>query len=488
MSAPTTEPEVPGGRSLVSRRRRGDLVSPQVVRVPVRPRRRADGTPLAVPSLRRARAVVGAVACALPAVALVLLVDRASLIALVTVLAWALVSTLRALSAGYRTCPSDLWQRAVVFTALVGVAAATSLVPDSRADLAIGGVVLACSVELGCHALKALGRRDTAVVLVGSREQIERWAARAAAAKGVSVRGACVLASARTIPVQSPLDVPTVRGLDAVPELVDDVGATSVVLLPGEGVGEEEVRRLAWMFDSTHVALRVAAPLSCVARHRKRFGSVGDFAVIDVAHPRPRAETVVLKSVLDRVGASLLLVLLWPVLLACCLLVRLDSRGPAFFVQTRVGRAGKPFRMYKLRSMCTGAEAERTLLEDENDSDGALFKLRSDPRVTRVGRWLRRSSLDELPQLINVVCGDMSLVGPRPALPEEVAKYDAATRQRLAVKPGITGLWQVSGRSDLSWEESVRLDLFYADNVRLLDDLAITARTVVAVTQSRGAY
>jgi exopolysaccharide biosynthesis polyprenyl glycosylphosphotransferase len=488
MSAPRTEPEVPGGRSLVSRRPRGDHVSPQDVRVLVRPRRRAQGTPLAAPSQRRARAVVGALACALPAVALVLLVDRVSLVALVTVLAWALVAALRASSTGFRTCPRDPWQRAVFFIALVGVGAATSLVSGSGADLAIGAVALACSVELGCHVLKALDRRDTAVVLVGSCEQVERWATRAKAANGVSVRGACVLASARTIPVQSPLDVPTERTLDAVPELVADVGATSVLLLPGEGVGEEEVRNLAWMFDSTHVALRVAAPLSCVAGHRKKLGSVGDLAVIDVAPPRPRAETVVLKSVLDRAGSALLLVLLWPVLLTCCLLVRLDSPGPAFFVQTRVGRAGKPFRMYKLRSMCTGAESERGLLQDENDCDGALFKLRSDPRVTRVGRWLRRSSLDELPQLINVVRGDMSLVGPRPALPEEVATYDDATRRRLSVKPGITGLWQVSGRSDLSWEESVRLDIFYADNVRLLDDLAITARTVVAVTQGRGAY
>ena len=488
MAVPTTEPEVPGGRSLVSRRRRGTRVPPRNVRVEGPPRKRAHATPLAVPQYRRARAVLGAVACALPAVALVLLVDHSSLIALVAVLAWALLSVLRASSAGYRTGPKDVAQRAVVFIALVGVAASTSLVSDARADLAIGAVALACSVELGGHLVKAFDPRDTAVVLVGSRDQVECWAARAETAKGVSVRGACVLASARTIPLQSPLDVPTERCLDAVPELVADVGATSVLLLPGEGVGEEEVRTLAWMFDSTEVALRVAAPLSCVARHRKNFGSVGDLSVIDVAHPRPRPETVVLKSVLDRAGAAVLLVLLSPVLLACCLLVRLDSRGPALFVQTRVGRAGKPFRMFKLRSMYTGAEAERDLLVDVNESDGALFKLRSDPRVTRVGQWLRRSSLDELPQLINVVCGDMSLVGPRPALPEEVAKYDAATRQRLAVKPGITGLWQVSGRSDLSWEESVRLDLFYADNVRLLDDLAITARTVVAVTQSRGAY
>jgi exopolysaccharide biosynthesis polyprenyl glycosylphosphotransferase len=417
---------------------------------------------------------------------LVLLVDRSSLVALGTLLAWALVSALRALPADYHPSSSELWKRAVFFIALVGVAATTSPISDERAALAIGAVALACSVELGFLALKALHPRDTGVVLVGSREQVESWSTRAQKSKGVSVRGACVLATARTIPVQSPLDVPTERRLEAVPDLVADVGATCVLLLPGEGVGEEEVRRLAWMLDSTPVALRVAAPLSCVAAHRKRLGSLGDIAVVDVAHPRPGLETAVLKGVMDRAGAALLLVLLWPVLMACCLLVRLDSRGPAFFVQTRVGRAGRPFRMYKLRSMCTSAEAERRLLE--NECDGALFKVRSDPRVTRVGRWLRRSSLDELPQLLNVVRGDMSLVGPRPALPEEVATYDDITRRRLAVKPGITGLWQVSGRSDLSWEEAVRLDLFYADNVRLLDDLAITARTLVAVTQRRGAY
>jgi lipopolysaccharide/colanic/teichoic acid biosynthesis glycosyltransferase len=144
--------------------------------------------------------------------------------------------------------------------------------------------------------------------------------------------------------------------------------------------------------------------------------------------------------------------------------------------------------MYKLRSMHRDAESALDALLGDNESDGTLFKIRRDPRVTRVGYWLRRSSLDELPQLLNVLRGDMSLVGPRPALPSEVATYDDVERRRLAVKPGITGLWQVSGRSDLSWDESVRLDLYYADNWRLLDDLSIAARTVRAVTRARGAY
>ena len=424
----------------------------------------------------------------MPAAALVLLVDPTSVLALVAVLVWALLSARRELAGDCRTGSRDVWQRTVAFVAVVGAGAATNFVSHSHLDLAMAAVVLTGAFEIGRQRFRALVGRDHRVVLVGSREQVECWAALAQTDRRISVRGACVLASGRTIPVQSPLDLPTTHWLDSVPDLVAEVGAASVVLLPGEGVGEEEVRRLAWMFESTRVVLSVAAPLSSVAQHRKSLGSVGRMAVVDVARPRPRPESVVLKGLLDPAVAAVLLVLLSPVLLACCLLVRIDSPGPAFFVQTRVGRGGRPFRMYKLRSMRTGAESERDLLEDENQSDGALFKLRSDPRVTRVGRWLRRSSLDELPQLLNVLRGEMSLVGPRPALPEEVATYDDATRRRLAVKPGITGLWQVSGRSDLSWEESIRLDLYYADNWRLLDDLAITARTVAAVTRARGAY
>jgi lipopolysaccharide/colanic/teichoic acid biosynthesis glycosyltransferase len=186
--------------------------------------------------------------------------------------------------------------------------------------------------------------------------------------------------------------------------------------------------------------------------------------------------------------ASLVLLLFSPVLLAIAALVRLTSRGPALFFQTRVGRNGELFRMVKFRSMYVGADARLAELADLNESDGVLFKMRDDPRVTPMGRVLRKFSLDELPQLINVVTGSMSLVGPRPPLPSEVAQYEDSTRRRLLVKPGLTGLWQVSGRSDLSWEESVRLDLHYVENWSLAMDMVVLFKTARVVVRATGAY
>jgi lipopolysaccharide/colanic/teichoic acid biosynthesis glycosyltransferase len=196
----------------------------------------------------------------------------------------------------------------------------------------------------------------------------------------------------------------------------------------------------------------------------------------------------VVKWTFDRLVGLVLLALVAPVLVVLALLIRADSPGPALFRQTRVGKDGRHFTLYKLRTMRSDAEAVRALLVDEDEGNGRLFKIHDDPRITRVGRLLRRASLDELPQLLNVVRGEMSLVGPRPALPEEVAEYDADERRRLAVRPGITGLWQVSGRSDLDWERSVDLDLHYTDNHRLVDDALIGVRTVGAVVGARGAY
>ncbi len=190
----------------------------------------------------------------------------------------------------------------------------------------------------------------------------------------------------------------------------------------------------------------------------------------------------------ERVAATIALVLLSPVLLVVGLLVRLDSQGPAIYKQQRVGRDGRLFWMYKFRSMSVSAETDRTELIACNEADGVLFKIQQDPRVTRLGQRLRRWSIDEVPQLWNVVRGDMSLVGPRPALPDEVARYDVDPRRRLVVKPGCTGLWQVSGRSDLSWAESVRLDVRYVDNWSLGLDLSILLRTASAVLGRRGAY
>ena len=209
------------------------------------------------------------------------------------------------------------------------------------------------------------------------------------------------------------------------------------------------------------------------------------------AAPVPRAGRAgpIVKRALDVIGASTGLLLLAPLLLALALLVRATSRGPAIYRQRRVGRGGRAFTLYKFRTMVVGADEQRAALAGAVATGaGPLFKLRHDPRVTRVGRLLRRASLDELPQLVNVLTGSMSLVGPRPPLPDEVARYDRLVLRRLRVPPGLTGLWQVSGRSDLSWEEAVRLDLYYADNWTIGLDLVIMLRTVIAVLSGRGAY
>lgn len=194
------------------------------------------------------------------------------------------------------------------------------------------------------------------------------------------------------------------------------------------------------------------------------------------------------KRLFDIVVASLLLVCLVPLFLVVAFLIKLDSRGSVFYRQQRVGRGGEPFRMVKFRSMHSGADLQLIHLLPFNETDGLLFKLRRDPRVTRVGKVLRRLSIDELPQLFNVIIGDMSLVGPRPPLQREVDQYNVRQHRRLDVTPGLTGLWQVSGRSDLSFDEGMALDLQYVAQRSLLLDLAIIARTLPAILRCRGAY
>jgi exopolysaccharide biosynthesis polyprenyl glycosylphosphotransferase len=213
-------------------------------------------------------------------------------------------------------------------------------------------------------------------------------------------------------------------------------------------------------------------------------------ALIAGPTPSATAESVhrLSKRIVDVAAAVLLLVALLPLMLVVALLVACTSRGGAFFVQSRVGVDGRLFPMIKFRSMVVDADARVDALITGNDSSGPLFKLRRDPRVTRVGRFLRKTSIDELPQLVNVISGQMSLVGPRPALPREVAQYSSFEMQRLSVKPGITGLWQVSGRSDLAWEAGVRLDLLYVEHWSLRADLKIMARTVGTLLRTRGAY
>ncbi|WP_165985958.1 sugar transferase [Streptomyces sp. YIM 98790] len=265
--------------------------------------------------------------------------------------------------------------------------------------------------------------------------------------------------------------------------------ADQVLVAPGAAMTGDRLRRLAWALHDAGMPLVVTTGLSETALRRVRVSSVAGLALLHVAPPTRRGPQVVLKEVMDRAGAALGLLLLAPLFAVLALAVRLDSRGPAFYRQTRIGHHGMPFTMWKFRTMVPDADRLRTQLEPANESGGGpLFKLRSDPRVTRVGRLLRRSSLDELPQLLNVLLGQMSLVGPRPALPEEVARYSPVERRRLQVKPGLTGPWQVGGRSDLSWDESVALDVSYADNWSVTEDLDVLSRTFRAVVEARGAY
>ncbi|MFD3612789.1 sugar transferase [Streptomyces atroolivaceus] len=264
--------------------------------------------------------------------------------------------------------------------------------------------------------------------------------------------------------------------------------ADLVLVAPGPQLDDDRLRRLAWGLHDGGLALCVLSDLSGVAAARVRPASAAGLTLLHVAAPLRRGPQALLKTVVDRAGAALGLLVLAPLLFGVALAVRVSSPGPVFHRQTRHGRHNRPFTMWKFRTMVADAESRREQLSAANESEGPMFKMRRDPRVTRIGHALRRTSVDELPQLLNVLRGDMSLVGPRPPLPEEVSRYDERELRRLAVRPGLTGLWQVSGRSDLSWQETVSLDLWYVDNWSVATDMGLLARTVRAVTDGRGAY
>ena len=259
------------------------------------------------------------------------------------------------------------------------------------------------------------------------------------------------------------------------------------VVVAGQGLlSRHALRRLAWEFEGTGVDILFASSLTDVATPRITFRPLGALSLMHVEAPAFDGGQRLLKASTDRLLAFVLAVLLSPVMLAISVLIKIDSPGPAFYRQERLGLRGRAFWCLKFRTMRVGADRELAALATE--SDGVLFKIRADPRVTRVGRLLRRYSVDELPQLFNVLGGSMSLVGPRPPLKSEADAYGHDVHRRLLVKPGMTGLWQVSGRSDLSWAESVRLDLYYVENWSTSLDFQLMARTVVAVVAGRGAY
>ncbi|WP_433551279.1 sugar transferase [Micromonospora zamorensis] len=305
---------------------------------------------------------------------------------------------------------------------------------------------------------------------------------------GYQVVGACI-PDALLAPVAQRLgDVPVVGSFRGIPEAATAIGADTVAVTASGELTATRLRRLGWQLEGTGVDLVVAPALTDVAGPRIHTRPVAGLPLIHVEAPEFRGARKLVKGLVDRSVSSLALALLLPLIAFIALAIKVDSRGPVLFRQVRVGRGGQEFGVFKFRTMVVNADAMLAELTARNETDGLMFKMRHDPRVTRVGRLLRKWSLDELPQLVNVLLGQMSMVGPRPPLPSEVARYDGDVARRLLVKPGMTGLWQVSGRSDLSWEDGIRLDLYYVENWSLAADLTILWKTFGAVLNGRGAY
>lgn len=269
------------------------------------------------------------------------------------------------------------------------------------------------------------------------------------------------------------------------------LGADSIIVANRPDDDPEFIKRLSWELEGTASELVISSRIADVAGPRISLQPLDGLPLIKVQIPEFEGGQHALKRAVDIVFAGLVMIPIALVVMPIIgLLIKLDDRGPVFFRQTRIGRDGQEFGILKFRTMRIDAEEQLAKLQAQNEGNGVLFKMKKDPRVTRIGAILRKYSIDELPQFWNVLRGDMSVVGPRPPLPREVREYDGKVYRRLFIKPGITGLWQVSGRSDLSWEESVRLDLRYVENWSIMSDLMIMWRTakVMVAPSGAGAY
>jgi exopolysaccharide biosynthesis polyprenyl glycosylphosphotransferase len=337
------------------------------------------------------------------------------------------------------------------------------------------------------HRLRALGANMRKVLVVGYPDVISELTAvlRRDTYHGLSIVAACVVGAEQPTVIDG---IPVIGRLQAVADVVQRVQADTVAVLACREITAVRLRDLSWELEKLGTNLCVAPALLDVAGPRTTIRPIAGLPLLHVDHPEFTGIWRLIKTAFDRVVAFVAVVLLLPVFAAIAAMIRLDAPGPVLFRQTRVGKDGEPFTLFKFRTMVVDAEHRKAELLRLNESDGLLFKIRKDPRITRIGSWLRRYSLDELPQFVNVLTGDMSLVGPRPALPDEMLKYGEYVRRRLAVKPGITGLWQVSGRSNLPWEETVRLDIRYVENWTFFLDLQILWKTWAAVTRGDGAY
>ncbi|ULE35445.1 sugar transferase [Mycobacterium sp. IDR2000157661] len=338
------------------------------------------------------------------------------------------------------------------------------------------------------------GMYQTAVLAIGDRDAVAVLAEELMRdpANGYRVVGMCVPRygeiAGDSITVQG-REIPILGDETQALAAVHLTGADSVAVTATEQLGVHGIRKLTWDLESMNIELLVSPGVLDVAGPRLSMRPVAGFPLIHVEKPQYQGAQRFQKRAFDFCFALAAVIGMSPLLILTALAVKLTSRGPVFYAAERIGYDGKPFKMLKFRSMVDGADRmlQPLLLQNDNDG-GVLFKMRDDPRLTRVGRFIRRTSIDELPQFFNVLKRDMSVVGPRPPLRREVETYDGDVKRKFLVKPGVTGLWQVSGRSDLSWEDSVRLDLSYVENWSMVGDLIIIGKTLRAVLTRDGAY
>jgi exopolysaccharide biosynthesis polyprenyl glycosylphosphotransferase len=422
-----------------------------------------------------------------------------SLISVVIIASWMLALGLYG-TRGYRVLGTGPQEYRLILDATVRLFGLVAIVAFlGRIDFARGYVIIALPLGLVTLVLsrwmwrqwlnvqRAKGRYSSRVLLIGSESStgfLARELARQPYA-GYLVVGACIPSGviAATLPGTG---IPVLGKLDD----LRAVDADTIVIASNDELSAERIRELSWSLEPGRQHLVVAPSLTDIGGPRIHTRPVAGLPLIHVETPRYEGTKLFAKRAFDLVASSVILVLASPLLLAIAITIRLSTPGPVLFRQERVGINGRPFPMLKFRTMVTDAEARLRELEEQGRDAGnsVLFKMKDDPRVTPVGRFLRRYSLDELMQLVNVLNGTMSLVGPRPPLAREVESYESKVHRRFLVKPGITGLWQVSGRSNLSWEDSVRLDLYYVENWSIVGDLVILWKTARAVLRREGAY
>ncbi|MCU1442964.1 MAG: polyprenyl glycosylphosphotransferase [Cryobacterium sp.] len=371
-----------------------------------------------------------------------------------------------------------------------------------QVDIARGYFVLTLPLGLGGLILERwlwrkwllrqcrLGHYLARAIVVGNRDDVEYVVGQIDQKSGAAyyVVGAAIDGEDRGNVTVGAHEVPIVAGYSDVARAARDMGVETVIVAGQPRGGSTFIRKLGWDLENTSAELVLSSRLTDVAGPRIHFRPVEGLPLIHVEIPHFGGAKHALKRGLDIVASAAGVIVLFPMLVVIAIMIKHDSPGPVLFRQERCGRNGETFNMLKFRSMVETAEDDLASLLDKNEASGVLFKIRNDPRITRVGRFIRKYSIDELPQLWNVLVGNMSLVGPRPPLPSEVQIYETHVHRRLYIKPGVTGMWQVNGRSNLSWEDSVRLDLYYVENWSLAGDLMIIWRTFKTVARPVGAY